>query len=158
MSAAFAVLPQVWAFAVELPEPRTKRPDWSVRNELSLHRRYTEGLLRRYVRMSMEAGKVPSLLGKEMFRGKVTSYRVESFEDVVIFLHDVERCLERLEPEERTLIARIAIHEYTVEETAAFLHCNQRTVIRRYGRAIDRLTEVLLRAKMIERQKCCQGA
>jgi len=32
----------------------------------------------------MEAGRAPSLLGREMFRGKVTSYRVHSFEDVVI--------------------------------------------------------------------------
>jgi hypothetical protein len=34
--------------------------------------------------MSLEAGRVPSLLGQEMFRAKITHYRVESFEDVVM--------------------------------------------------------------------------
>ena len=37
----------------------------------------------------MEAGRTPSLLGKEMFRAKVTNVVVRSFEDVVIFVHDV---------------------------------------------------------------------
>ena len=48
------------------------------------YRRYTEAILRRYLRMSLEAGRAPSLLGREMFRGQVTSYRVHSFEDVVM--------------------------------------------------------------------------
>jgi len=61
---------------------------------MAFYRKYTEAMLRRYVRMSMEAGKVPSLLGQEMFRGRVISYRVESFEDVVNLIVDgVVECL-----------------------------------------------------------------
>lgn len=41
---------------------------------MAFYRKYTEAMLQRYVRMSMEAGKVPSLLGQEMFHGNVTSY------------------------------------------------------------------------------------
>lgn len=85
MSAAI-VLPFVQAFAQQrvVPQlsPQTgRRPP---EPQVAFYRKYTEAMLRRYVRMSMEAGKVPSLLGREMFRAKVTSYRVESFEDVVI--------------------------------------------------------------------------
>ena len=80
MSAAL-VLPFVWAVA----KPLSRVPDRALPPlEMAFYRKYTEGLLRRYVRLSMEAGKVPALLGKEMFRGKVTNYRVKSFEDVVI--------------------------------------------------------------------------
>jgi len=89
MSAAVVVpeiLPFVLAFAVETPTaqpdlPHNPKPP---EPQMAFYRKYTEAMLRRYVRMSMEAGKVPSLLGKEMFRAKITSYRVESFEDVVI--------------------------------------------------------------------------
>jgi hypothetical protein len=109
MSAAAVVLPFVWATAPLLLVPREpiRVSHEPIAREMAFYRKYTEGMLRRYLRMSMEAGKVPSLLGKEMFRGKVTSYRVESFEDSVIFVHDVERCLVRLDVRQQTLISRI---------------------------------------------------
>lgn len=165
MSAAL-VLPFVWAFANKRaapqpgpaleckppgpPGPRPPEP------QMAFYRKYTEAMLRRYVRMSMEAGKVPSLLGREMFRAKVTSYRVESFEDVVIFLYDIERCLERLDPEQQRLIARISLQEYTLLEAAAMLGLPPRTAIRRYCRALDRLTRIFLEAEMLEPLKRCQ--
>jgi len=124
---------------------------------MAFYRKYTEAMLQRYVRMSMEFGKVPSLLGQEMFRGNVTSYRVESFEDVVIFLHDVDRCLKKLDAEQRHLISRIALQQYSLTETAELLGLKPRTVIRRYGQAVDRLTRIFLMVKMLEPLKACQG-
>jgi len=158
MSAAL-VLPWVWGFAEpERAEPAVvAEPPRAVNPGIAFYRKYTEALLRRYVRMSMEAGRVPSLLGKEMFRGNVTSYRVESFEDVVIFLHDVEHCLEKLDAGQRGLVSRIALQEFTVEETSKLLRLNQRTVIRRYGEALDCLTIIFLAVKMLEPLKSCQG-
>ena len=64
---------------------------------MAFYRKYTEAMLRRYQTMSMEAGRVPSLLGRELFRGHVTSHTVHSFEDVVIYVHDVEKCLAKLD-------------------------------------------------------------
>lgn len=156
MSAAAAVLPYVWAYACEqaLCEP-VRRP---APPEMAFYRKYTEGMLRRYVRMSSEAGKVPSLLAREVFRGKVTSYQVKNFDDVVIFRHDVEHCLARLDPDQHDLISRLALQEYSVGETAVLLNVPSRTIIRRYARALDRLTRVFLAAGMIEPRKCCQEA
>jgi hypothetical protein len=124
---------------------------------MAFYRKYTEAMLRRYVRLSMESGKVPSLLGQEMFRGRVTSCRVDSFDDVVIFIHDVDRCLEKLDLEQQDLISRIALQQYTLGETAALLGLKPRTVVRRYGQSVDRLTRILLNAKLLEPMKCCQG-
>ncbi len=121
--------------------------------ELAFYRKYTEGMLQRYVRLSMEAGRVSSLLGQEMFRGNVTSCRVEGFDDVVIFVHDVERCLEKLEDEQQSLISRISLQQYTVGETAALMRLKPRTVIRRHGQAVDSLTRVFLGVQMLEPQK-----
>ena len=96
MSAAQAVLPLVLAYAgtLELVERRgpirVVPPEVTVeevappRKQMAFYRKYTEAMLRRYVAMSMEAGRTPSLLGRELFRGKVTSYNVRSFEDVVM--------------------------------------------------------------------------
>lgn len=120
------------------------------RPELAFYRKYTEAMLRRYVRMSTEAGRTPSLLGREMFRARVTSYRVKSFEDVVIFCMDVERCLEKLQPGEKALIKRIALQEYSHGEAAGILGMSLRGVIQRYGAALDRLTGILLAAGMME--------
>ena len=47
--------------------------------------------------MSVEVGRLPSILGSEFFRTHVTSYSVSSFEDAVIFVHDVERCVAKLD-------------------------------------------------------------
>lgn len=82
---AVLVLPYVWALATDrsAPVPRPAREGKPPEPQMAFYRKYTEAILRRYVRMSLEAGKVPSLLGREMFRAKITNYRVESFEDVV---------------------------------------------------------------------------
>jgi hypothetical protein len=155
MSAAVAILPWIWAVAMR--ETPTRRPEKRVDPEVAFYRKYTEAMLRRYVRMTMEAGKVPSLLGQEMFRGKVTNYRVDCFDDVVIFLHDVERCLEKLDLDQQDLVSRLALQEYTVGETAVLLAVPPRTVIRRYARALDRLTRIFLSVEMLTPMECCQG-
>jgi hypothetical protein len=160
MSAALVILPAVWATAAPsraktLPEVVQQK---KTAPELAFYRKYTEGMLRRYVRLSMEAGRAPSLLGREMFRGKVTSYRVHSFEDVVIFVHDVETCLKKLDEGQQHLIRRIALQEFTQQETAGLLGLSLRSVHRQYADALDELTEIFLERKLLEPAKACQEA
>jgi hypothetical protein len=151
-------VPRIWAVAAPtsretrvesaaLPEPKV---------ELGFYRKYTEAMLRRYLRLSMEAGRVPSVMGREMFRGHVTSYKVRSFEDVVIFCIDVERCLGRLRRQDQQLIQRIALQEYTQGEAAPLLGLSLRQCAVRYGQAVDRLTEILLQTGLLEPLKSCQ--
>ena len=118
--------------------------------ELAFYRKYTEGMLRRYMYRSMEIGRVPSLLGDFSFRGKSSSRKAYTFEDSVIFVHDVERCLVRLNPMERELVGRIALQEYTLAETAELTGMSVRTVVRRYTEALDRLTQVFLRRELLQ--------
>ena len=73
--------------------------------ELRIYRDRTSALVRRYFVVSMETGRLPSLLGRACFRSRVTSYRMSNFEDSVIFVYDVERCLERLDTD---------LHSYAV--------------------------------------------
>jgi hypothetical protein len=146
---------------VAQPKPEAAKlataPEAPVALELAFYRKYTEALLRRYVKISMEAGRAPSMLGREMFRGKVTSYRVHSFEDSVIFIHDIEKCIAKLDRPQQQILYRIAQQEYTLAETATLLSVPLRTVLRHYGRALDTLTHHLLTHRLLEPLKTCQG-
>ena len=119
-------------------------------SSVGFYRRYTELLLRRYMQVSLRMGKVPSALGNCVFRGRVSSRQVHGFEDAVIFVYDVERCMKQLEPEERELIARIALQEYTQAEAAELTGQSLRTVVRKYGDAMDRLTRIFLEKELLE--------
>jgi hypothetical protein len=108
-------------------------------------------MLRRYMRYSIETGRLPSLLGREFFRAKVTSYTVSTFEDRVIFVHDMEKCLDRLDEFSRQLIARHILQEHDRWATAKLLHCNEKTVRRYTPVVLDMLVEILLDVGLMER-------
>lgn len=161
---ALAILPLLTACAAEpeaiLPQPQPQpqpgpRP-LAAAPGVEFYRKYTEAMLRRYMRFSMEIGRTPSMLGREIFRARVTSYRMRSFEDTVIFVHDVERSIQLLAPEQQILIARIALQEYTHQETAEMLGQTRRTVVRRYMEALDCLTAIFLKRRLLEPRFACQ--
>src|SRR5437763_4742079 len=82
-------------------DPLDRNPD------LWMYRRFTVALLRRYMRFSLETGRLPSFIGREIFRAKITCYRATTFEDRVIFVRDVERSIERLANWDKQLIGRV---------------------------------------------------
>jgi hypothetical protein len=123
----------------------TAAPEWRVpQDELRMYRAHTLGLLRRYFRMSLELGRLPSLVGREIFRARVSSYRASSFEDLVIFVTDVERCVERLDEKSQLAIARVIFQEYSVEEASRMLGCTERSIRTRLAGGLDRLAYIFL--------------
>ena len=126
--------------------------------ELAFYRKYTERLLERYVQMTMEAGRVSSMMGHEVIGGKASSYRIHGFDDAVIFRLDVEKCLEQLGPADREVLRRVAMQEYTQIEAAELLRVSVRTIVNRYGRALDRLTDILLRTRLLDPVRACEAA
>jgi hypothetical protein len=124
-------------------DPLDRNPD------LWLYRKRTIGLLRRYLRFSVETGRLPSMVGMEFFRAKVTYYTAATFEDRVIFVRDVEKSLDRLEYWDQQLIARIILQEHSHEQTARILHWGLRTVERRLPQVLDLLSEDFLRVGLL---------
>ena len=120
-------------------------------SDLWLYRERTIALLKRYLRVSIEVGRLPSLLGRELFRSKVTSYRMSSFEDAVIFVHDVERILEQLDAFSKDLIAVIVFQDYSQDEAADILHCGRRTVCREFPDTVDQISESFLQGGLLNR-------
>lgn len=150
MSAAIVVRCVQAKRATRREEQAGKPPQVKPPVELAFYRKYTEGTLRRFMYRSMEIGKVPSLLGEFMFRGKLSNRRGYTFEDSVIFVHDVERCLKMLQPMERELVGRIALQEYTLAETASMMGTSIRSTVRRYELALDQLTRIFLRRELMQ--------
>ncbi len=117
---------------------------------LPFYRTQTEKMLRRYFRLSLDLGRLPSILGGEVFRGMVSSSRRHTFEDFVIFVYDMERCLEKLDPASLETIAALVFLDQSQEEAAKSLGLSRRQVERRYGAALDRLSYRLLTAEMLQ--------
>jgi hypothetical protein len=118
-----------------------------------LYRKVTEALLLRYTSMSLDAGRVPSLMGREVFPGNVTHARRTGFDDFAHFVHDFANCLKLLSPGQQYLLRRIAMHGYSQSEVAAMVGISLRSINRRYAEAVDRLTTVLIERKLLEPNK-----
>jgi hypothetical protein len=155
MSAALT-LPYVWATASVRQAEKT--PRLRPLGGLAFYRKRTEMLLRRYMRLSIDMGRVPSVMGNIAFRGRVSSYRIRNFEDAVIFVLDIEKCLKRLDGMSQELVARIALQEYTQAEAAELVEQGVRSVTRKYAEALDRLTSIFLEKQLLipESSDSCQ--
>ena len=76
---------------------------------LAFYRRHTESMLRRYLYASMQVGRSPSILSEPIARGWASSRPVRTFEDAVIFVLDIEKCLDKLGELDRQLLSRIVL-------------------------------------------------
>ena len=106
-------------------------------------------MLRRYLYASMQVGRAPSILSDPVARGWVSSRPVRTFEDAVIFVLDVENCLSHLNVVDKELLSRIVLQEYTQVETAALLGMSVRAVSYKFPEALDKLTELMLKAGLL---------
>ncbi|HUA98495.1 MAG TPA: sigma factor-like helix-turn-helix DNA-binding protein [Terracidiphilus sp.] len=116
---------------------------------LAFYRKHTESLLRRYLYASMQVGRAPSLLSDPVARGWASSRPVRTFEDAVIFVLDIEKCLQQLSTFDRELLGRVVLQEYTQAEAATLLGMSVRAISYKLGEAVDRLTEKLLAAGLL---------
>jgi len=165
MSAALQ-LPMAWETSAVQEEWRIERRRWERKPaaqpqaepesarikppaNLAFYRRHTESLLRRYLYASMQVGRAPSLLSDPVSRGWASSRRVRTFEDAVIFVLDIEKCIAQLSRLDREILSRVVLQEYTQAETAVLLGMAIRTISYKYPLAVDRLTEKLLAAGLL---------
>jgi hypothetical protein len=146
MSAVLA-MPGILAQATADAEGPVWRP--KLLDGLPFYREHTLALLRRYLHISMQIGRVPSPFGKIVFRGRASSYRLQTFEDALIFVQDVEKAINRLDRRARTIIRYVAFEGYSLDEAANLTGDSARSIARIYGDAMDRLTSLLLEFGLI---------
>lgn len=119
--------------------------------ELVACRPYTRALLRRYIRLAADLGRLPSILGGICFRPRYSGSRVRTFEDAVIFVHDVERAFDRVEAAHMEIIAGVILLDYSIPEVALRMGITVQRAERRYASAVDALSAVLLETGLLQR-------
>ena len=129
--------------------PATKTQNNAPLISVAFYRKHTESLLRRYLYASMQIGRSPSLLGDPVSRGWCSSRRIRTFEDAVIFVLDIEKCLTQIGSLDRQMLSRIVLQEYTHAEASTLLGMSVRAISYKLPQAIDRLTEKLLEAGLL---------
>jgi DNA-directed RNA polymerase specialized sigma24 family protein len=92
---------------------------------------------------------VASSLADPIGRGWVSSQPIRTFEDAVIFVHDMERCLRRLNSLDRDILNRVVIQEDTHAEAASLLGMSVRIISYKLPIALDRFTTLLLNAGLL---------
>jgi len=155
-------LPMVWGASQSLaswqPErkpapatavPAARQPSAGPVVSLGFYRKHTESLLRRYLYASMQVGRAPSLLSDPVSRGWASSRPIRTFEDAVIFVLDIEKCLSQIGSLDRQMLSRIVLQEYTQAEAATLLGMSVRAISYKFPAALDRLTEKLLDAGLL---------
>src|SRR5438067_11571012 len=100
---------------------------------LAPYRGRTTAVLRRYARVAVQQGRLPSIVGRDFFRARTSSWQAHTFEDDVIFTFDVERCLQQLDPLCQAVLARVVLEEYSPDDAAFLLHVARATVFRKLG-------------------------
>jgi DNA-directed RNA polymerase specialized sigma24 family protein len=145
---ALSTSPQSLMGQAELPPPvlfgETEQDLWPYRSR-------TIALLRRYLRVSVEVGRLPSLLGREFFRSRVTSYSMRNFEETMVFVTDMERTLDHLNVLEKKLLTMYVLEEHTSSEISRLLSCSERTADRLFHDSVDQLSRLLLTRKLLEK-------
>jgi hypothetical protein len=152
LATVWAVSSEASARAVQKPtRPRAApaEPESLPPISLAFYRKHTESMLRRYLYASMQVGRTPSILGDPVGRGWASSRPIRTFEDAVIFVLDLERCLERLSSLDRQMLSRVVLQEYTQAEAATLLGMSPRAMSYKFPQALDRLTEKLLAAGLL---------
>ncbi|HUM07194.1 MAG TPA: sigma factor-like helix-turn-helix DNA-binding protein [Terriglobales bacterium] len=90
---------------------------------------------------------------------------MKNFEDLVIFVHDMEQAIEKLDPLQKQLLAMNVLEDYSPPEVARLLGCSLRSVERFIPEAVDELSRVLLAVGILDRaplekesEEVCQEA
>ena len=123
------------------------------RAESVCYRGQALAIINHFFELSSQAGRLPSLLCREFFRAKVTHHAIPSFEEQIIFVRDVELCLERLSDEHAEMIQLVGLYDFSNQEIGAMLHRSLTWVWQRVTDAVDALVEVFLQAGLIDEHR-----
>jgi hypothetical protein len=113
----------------------------------------TLAIVRHFFEIASQIGRLPSILGREFFRAKVSHRGIPSFEDQAVFVHDVERALGRLREDDAEVVALVGLFRYPLDDVAAMLGRSRSCVSRRYADSIDQLAEMFLETGLLRENR-----
>ena len=140
---------QLLLFQTSDPAPMPQEEEIDPRPEMLCFRGQTLALVRHFFELSCQIGRLPSLLGREFFRARVSHHRIPSFEDQAVFARDVELCLSRLSDHHAEIVTLVGLYDFTLEEVAGMLHNCKSAIHRWFSEALDALSELFLEAGLL---------
>jgi len=137
------------------PKPAVAEPaeEPDPRPEMICFRAQTLAIVRHYFELSSQLGRLPSLMGREFFRARVTHRGVPSFEDQIVFTRDVELCISRLTADHQEIVMLAGLYNFTHEEVAEMLHISKTSVHVWFAEALDALSEIFLAARILREDR-----
>src|ERR1022692_1970727 len=123
------------------------------RPEILCFRGQTFAIVRHFFEISSQVGRLPSLLGREFFRARVTHHAIPSFEDQAVFVRDVELCFARLSEPHAEMITLVALYSFSRDEVAEMLRASRTWVNHRFAEALDALSEIFLQARLLREDR-----
>jgi hypothetical protein len=105
----------------------------------TFERTRTMALLHRFLRTALSLGRMPSIFGREIFRTTLQARPPSAFEDSVLFVCDVEKCIAQLNPLEQRLIAYCILENRSEWEASRQFHASQGFISRHLAHALDLL-------------------
>jgi hypothetical protein len=140
---------QMLLFESAEPAPVAPPEEIDPRPETVCFRGQTLAIIRHYFELSSQVGRLPSILGREFFRARVSHHSIPSFEDQVVFSCDVESSLARLNDNHAEIVTLVGLYDFSVEEVAEMLHRSPFGIRRWFWEALDALAESFLRAGIL---------
>lgn len=95
---------------------------------------------------SMMMNRIACSMRDPTGRGWASSRPVRTFEDALIFVIDMSRCIDAPSKFDQTMLARLVKQDYTQPEAAELLGISHRTLTCKFPATLDRLTVKLLDA------------
>ncbi len=123
------------------------------RPEISCYRGQTLAMVRHFFELSSQVGRLPSLLGREFFRARVSHHAIPSFEDQAVFVRDVELCFARLSEQHAEMITLVGLYSFSRDEVAEMLRCSKAWVNNHVADALDALSEIFLQARLLREDR-----
>src|SRR5215471_2696226 len=91
------------------------------RADALFYRSQTLAIVRHFFEIATQIGRLPSIMGREFIRAKVSHHRIPSFEEQAVFVHDVELALSRLNEADAEVIALVGLFQYSLTDVATML-------------------------------------
>ena len=140
---------QLLLFQASNPTPAAEETEIDPRPEMLCFRGQTLALVRHFFELSCQIGRLPSILGREFFRARVSHHAIPSFEDQAVFARDVELCLARLSDHHAEIVTLVGLYDFTIEEVAEMLHKYKSAIHQWFSEALDALSELFLQAGLL---------
>ena len=135
------------------PAPVAEVDEIDPRPEMLCFRSQTLAMVRHFFELSCQVGRLPSLLGREFFRARVSHHSIPSFEEQIVFARDVELCLNRLSDDHAEIVTLIGLYDFSLDEVGEMLRYSRTAVHRWFWEALDCLSEIFLRAGLLSEER-----